>query len=304
MRSWWTTRRAVAALGRDVDVVIVHDLELVPWLPRRRGVVRVWDVHEDFVALVDDTLWIPRPVRAVARVVVKAVERIARSAYTNVLAEEAYRVRFPGCAVVPNTTWVDEDCAPPDEPARVVYIGRLSFDRGVREMIEIGERLRDAGGPRMVLVGPTDGDCRDLIESAHRDGSIEWRGVLPNPDALAVARGATAGLSLLHDVPNYAVSRPTKVMEYLAVGVPVISTPLPLAREMIEQSIAGVVTSAWTGEPLVKEAADAVLRFASNRSEREEAGRRGWSYASAEWNWNRDGRRFVELMESLVRKGC
>ena len=58
---------------------------------------------------------------------------------------------------------------------------------------------------------------------------------------MAVVDGALAGLSLLHDEPNYRVSQPTKVIEYLAHGVPVVTTPLPLARRLVEEVGAGVV---------------------------------------------------------------
>jgi glycosyltransferase involved in cell wall biosynthesis len=44
--------------------------------------------------------------------------------------------------------------------------------------------------------------------------------------------GALAGLSLLHDEPNFRHSLPTKVVEYMARGVPVVTTPLPAAAEL------------------------------------------------------------------------
>ena len=51
---------------------------------------------------------------------------------------------------------------------------------------------------------------------------------------MATIDGALAGLSLLRDLPNYRGSMPTKVVEYLAHGVPAITTPLPLAREIVQ----------------------------------------------------------------------
>ena len=56
--------------------------------------------------------------------------------------------------------------------------------------------------------------------------------------------GALAGLSLLQDLPNYRHSRPTKIVEYMAHGVPVVTTPLPVAVELVESAGAGVVVCA------------------------------------------------------------
>ncbi|MFM8528118.1 MAG: glycosyltransferase family 4 protein [Ilumatobacteraceae bacterium] len=298
VRAWREARRAVANLG--ADFVIVHDLELVPWIPRKRGQMLVLDIHEDFVALVNDTTWIPRPLRILARTGVRLVESVARKRWTIVLAEEAYQQRFGECPVVPNTTWVDETWAPVDEPLRVVYVGRLSADRGVHDMIAIGRRLRERGGPQLVLVGAADAECRAALETAHREGVVHWRGPLANPDALNVVRGALVGLSLLHDVPNYVVSRPTKLMEYMAVGVPVVSTPLPLAAEMVRAAESGHVTEAWSGEALIDEVVDIVTRLLDDPERRRIEGQTAWIYARDSWNWNQDGQRFVSLMERLA----
>ena len=44
-----------------------------------------------------------------------------------------------------------------------------------------------------------------------------------------------AGLALLRDLPNYRHSVPTKVLEYMAYGVPVVATPLPEVRRIVER---------------------------------------------------------------------
>ena len=72
-----------------------------------------------------------------------------------------------------------------------------------------------------------------------------------------MAQGALAGLSLLHDVPNYRQSLPTKVIEYMARGLPVITTPLPMAASIVGRAECGLVVP--FGD--VEAAAQAVLRL-------------------------------------------
>lgn len=300
--SWWAVRRALAPLRPSADVILVHDPELVPVVTasRRGRAVYVWDVHEDFVAMAHDTVWMPAPLRSTLSAFVRAVEWYAKKRCRIVIAEDGYSRRFRGAPVVPNTTWVADAPAPVDSTPRAVYVGRVSFDRGVRELVGLGEELMRRGGPRVVVVGAADGNCSDLIADAHARGVVDWRGPLSNPEAMGVVRGAVVGLSLLHEIPNYVVSRPTKVIEYLACGTPVVSTPLPLAALMIADSGAGVATATWTGDALVREAADAVMAYATSRERRVAEGRAGWEFVHDNWSWNVDGPRFVAVLSDFV----
>lgn len=300
--AWLAVRRAVKSLRRDADLIVIHDPELVPIVTaaRRGGAVFAWDVHEDFVAMALDTVWVPRPLRRLLGAIVRLVEWYARRRCRIVLAEDSYARRFPGAPVVPNTTWIPDAPAALDDDARVVYVGRVSFDRGVRELIEVGARLRASGGPRVVVVGAADAECESLIAEAHRHGDVDWCGPLPNPEALAVIRGALAGLSLLHDIPNYRVSRPTKVIEYLACGVPVVSTPLPLAAALIDAARSGIVTQAWSGSELVDEVVAAVAAYADDSKARDEQGVAGWTHVRDHSNWGVDGPKFVHILEEFV----
>jgi glycosyltransferase involved in cell wall biosynthesis len=285
-----------------VDVVIVHDPELLPVLGvgRWHGATLVWDVHEDFVASVGDRRWIPTPLQPIVRRFVAVLEGFARRRYRILLAEDSYRSRFPNAPVVPNSTWVLGDPAPLDTgDPRVVYVGRLSRGRGISTLVSVGEELTRRGGPRLVLVGSADADCEPIVHDAVERGVVVWRGPLSNPEAMAVVRGAVAGLSLLGNHPNYVHSRPTKVVEYLANGVPAISTPLPLAAEMVESSRAGIVTHHWFGPELVSEVSDAVMAYASSPALRGEHGANGWRYVRDHLSWNSDGARFVGLLEGF-----
>lgn len=297
--AWRAVRRAVRSVeaGSPIDLVIVHDPELVPVLLGRRGPrpPLVWDVHEDFVASVGDRSYIPKPVRPIVIAAVGGIQRLARRRCHVILAEDSYTASFPGAPVVPNTTWIPDAIAPYDEASpRAVYVGRLSRGRGTSEMIEVGRLL--AGDVRVVLVGAADRDVVAEVEAAHRSRHIEWLGPLPNPEALAVVRGAAVGLSLLHDAPNYRHSRPTKIVEYLAHGVPVVSTPLPLAVGLVESSGAGEIVPFGDVDAVARATADAVRRLAEPER-RAALGRAAHEHALAEHDWAVDGRRFVELLE-------
>ncbi|MEU6665061.1 glycosyltransferase [Streptomyces sp. NPDC046727] len=301
--------RAARALltehGPAADVVLLHDPELLLALPgtlrrlRRAGPVpvTVWDVHEDTAAALAMKAWVPRLLRPPLRTAVRAAERLAERRLRLLLAEDAYQDRFRRShPVVPNLATPPADPPPPPGTDRVVYLGQLSRARGALDLIATARLLAPA--VRVEAIGAADPDVRDALAAADRDGVLRWHGFLPNDRALARLAGALAGLSLLHDQPNYRHSRPTKVVEYMAHGVPVVTTPTPLAAELVERHGCGLVVP--YGDP--RAAADAVRRLAGDCGLRLRTARLGREAALSELNWRHRAADFVGRLESWVEE--
>ncbi len=159
-------------------------------------------------------------------------------------------------------------------------------------MIELGRRL--APQMRLELIGPADGDVAGPIARAHAEGWILRHGFVPNRQALGLLPGALAGLALLHDEPNYAVSRPTKVMEYMACGVPVVTTPNAAAADLVDRYGSGTVVP--FGD--IDAAGDVTVPARRRRAGRERLGSAGWYAARADLDWRADGRRFAQLIRA------
>ena len=290
-------RRELAQHTAGADLLLVHDPELLLALPpRRTRPPTVWDVHEDTAAALSTKAWLPRPLRPAAAAAVHAAERLAERRLHLILAEQGYVPRFSRAhPVVPNTTYVPQTAAPPAPPGaaqRVVYLGHLSPDRGVGEMIELAALLRPHG-VAVELIGPADARARALIEPAQAQGLLRWPGFVPNDQAMAMVDGALAGLSLLQDEPNFRHSMPTKVVEYMARGVPVVTTPLPAAADLVTRYECGFVVP--FGDP--RAAADAVLKLAADASLRAKMGSRGHEAALASLGWPADAQAFVAQLE-------
>ncbi|WP_051468448.1 glycosyltransferase [Actinomadura oligospora] len=292
--------RALVEHAAYADVVLLHDPELLVGLPRavRRRTV-VWDVHEDTAAALAAKGWLPGPLAPLLRPLVRRLELRTERRHHLLLAEEGYRDRFRGQhPVVPNTTYVDE--RPPAAPGdrRVVYIGHLSVARGALDMIETA-RLVAPEGVQVELIGSADPDIRPALRDAQLEGVLRWYGFVPNDRALRIAEGAMAGLALLHDEPNYRHSMPTKVVEYMARGIPVITTPNPPAVAIVEPSGCGEVVP--YGDP--KSAADAIRRLRTDPAHRNALAERGHTTARARFHWPTQAIPFVTQLE-LWAKGA
>ncbi|MFE0250987.1 glycosyltransferase [Streptomyces sp. NPDC059010] len=298
-------RTLLAERGPQADVVLLHDPELLLALPgtlrrwRRGGrvPVTVWDVHEDTAAALVMKRWLPRPLRPPLRLAVRAAERLAERHLRLLLAEDAYQQRFRRPhPVVTNLTTVPPDRPEPPGDDRVVYLGHLSRARGALELIETARLL--APDIHVEAIGAADPEVRDALAEADRDGVLRWHGYLPNDRALALLSGALAGLSLLHDQPNYRHSRPTKAVEYMAHGVPLVTTPTPLAAGLVERYGCGLVVP--YGDPAT--AAEAVRRLRTDPEMRLRAATRGWEAALTHLNWADRATEFVMCLEAWVKE--
>ncbi len=289
-----SARRLLHQHGREFDIALLHDPELlltVPGMNGRHEPLIVWDVHEDTAAALTMKGWLPGFVRPVAALAVRATERWAERHCALLLAEEGYRGRFRRShPVVPNSVIVPVDPPPPAGTDRVVYLGRLTGPRGALDMIELGRRL--APDVTVDLIGPADADVSKAVAEAHRRGWVRHHGFVPNRDALGLLRGALAGLALLHDEPNYATSRPTKVMEYMAFGVPVVTTPNAASAELVRHYDSGIVVP--FEDPAA--AVEAVLSLRRDPARRQALGNSGRAGAVRDLDWRTDGRDFGELL--------
>jgi glycosyltransferase involved in cell wall biosynthesis len=291
-------RDAMAAASAGADLLLVHDPELLLALPPRgRRPPTVWDVHEDTAAALTTKAWLPGWLRPVAAGGVISAERLAERRLHLILAEHGYNDRFAGThPVVPNTTTVPPKAAWPSGPRRVVYVGWLSPDRGSAEMVTLG-RLLAPRGIAVELIGQADAAARAHIEAG--GDAVHWHGFVPNAEALRLVEGCLAGLSLLRDEENFRHSMPTKVAEYMARGVPVVSTPLPLAVRLVEAADAGFVVPFNDPEA----ARDAILQLDADPGLRVKIGLRAHEYALRNLAWPPHAAAFVAQLEAWAAAG-
>lgn len=299
MRAWRAARAVLRTHGLRHDLILIHDPELLTALPRRGLPPVVWDVHEDTAAALSLKPWLPRPLRPVVSWTFERLERLAERRVHLILAEHAYRKRFRHeHLVVPNLNSVPAIVPPPDQP-RAVYVGSITRARGAGELVEAARIVHDKthGAMKLVLIGPAAGDVEGRLTAAVDEGILDWLGFRPSDEAMALLDGSMAGLSLLHDEPNYRVSLPTKVVEYMAHGVPVVTTPLPLARELLAETGCGVVVPFRDPEA----AAEAILDLWADTDRRHRMGEAGYQAARERFDWTTHAHAFVAELQRVAR---
>lgn len=133
-------------------------------------------------------------------------------------------------AAVPSVQ--DAEALPGTVP-RLVYLGSLDVARGLECLIEALALLQARGvGARLELIGPAprEADLQALRDAARRHGVagfVHFTGALPMAEAWERVARADVALAAVPPGPLHDVSSPTKVVEYLALGVPVVASLIP-----------------------------------------------------------------------------
>ena len=212
------------------QVLSLHDPELLPLgvLASLAGRAVVFDLHEDVPAQILTKDWIWPWARRPLAWTVAALLRIAERTLTVTLAEGSYQRLFVRPhTVIANYPIVDTLPTAEAEGAGVVYVGDVTRERGLYEAAEACAAV----GLELTIVGPVREEVeRDIRAIAGRGVTLTGR--LSHAEAMRRVASASIAVSPLRDLPNYRHSVPTKVIEYLAVGVPVVASDLPATREV------------------------------------------------------------------------
>jgi glycosyltransferase involved in cell wall biosynthesis len=165
----------------------------------------------------------------------------------------------------------------------VAYLGTLSAERHLEMLVEVLALLRNTGtNARLLFVGNAD-RARDQLMLEHRAERLgisqhfEITGFLPQRQALERVASADVCLSPIFRSPILDVGSPTKLIEYLALGIPVVANDHPEQRQILHESRAGVCVP-WGARHFAR-----AVRWLMERSaeERSAMGVRGRAWVEA-----------------------
>lgn len=258
---------AARRAARRADVVHAHWLpSLLPGVVTRKPlVVQLWGSD---AALAARARWLARPlVRRGALVVVAS----------NALADEARRLGARDVRVIPNGLATVDEPGAPDEPPHVLYVGRLSEEKGVRVLAEA------AVGLPLVVVG--DGPLRHLF-----------------PDAVGFVSPARVGeyyrRAAVVVVPSLREGYGVAAREAMAHGRAVVATAVGGLTDAIEDGVTGVLVPSDDASALRA----ALTRLLADGAARRELGAKARARVRRELGWE-EWRLALEAAYGVAMRG-
>jgi glycosyltransferase involved in cell wall biosynthesis len=121
----------------------------------------------------------------------------------------------------------------------ITYLGAIAPERRLEFLIDVAEALeRSHPEARWLLVGPsTDGEAdrlKSLAISRGLDDVVRFVDPVPHAEVPALLGLASLTVSPIPPDPLFATSSPTKTVESLAAGRPVVGTPIPDQAALLE----------------------------------------------------------------------
>jgi hypothetical protein len=277
-------------------LVQFHDPELVPAMALlgllRPGTYLLYDIHEDLPLQIHSKSYLPGWLRPPLAQLTEAVLRTTRVLFSGFApATEAIALAWPAAQTrvvhnYPKALFGHEALRAPD-PSRILYVGGLSRPRGsllALEALRLARRSRP--DLRLELIGwVMDAETASAIRTAVTEG---WCAHVPRigPEALrARAAGAGVGLVTLLPRPNYLEALPTKLFEYMAMGIPVLASDFPLWRRLVEEAGAGRVA-----EPVPAAVAAALLDLCSDPGQLRRFAQAGREAYQLRYRWEAEAR--------------
>jgi glycosyltransferase involved in cell wall biosynthesis len=311
-RMIWAARRAVSlALTLEPDVLHLHDPELLPHviLARHRCRRIVFDMHEDLPKSLLSKSWLPTALRKPFAVVARHAERMLLSGIDVVFAEDSYtegREWIKHQVTIRNLPIAARLCSvetTPATPAKLGYLGSVTPTRGCLTILHVLAELGARGvetGLECIGARPPEVEA-ETTRLVHHLGlrNVIFYGYMPADQGYDVLAKCSVGLALLHPVPNYISSYPTKMFEYMALGIPVVASNFPLYRSIIEDTGAGIVVDPQD----VQAIAEVIASLLADPDRCREMGHRGREAVRTRYSWEGEAGRLTDLYANLVSRG-
>ena len=312
----WAFARAVGrrlegiAGERHIDAVMCHGHVVAALaaarLKRRRGVPYVLVTHGDIFERPRGTYdpWLTAFYKAVTPPAYRQADLVlALSPRMGDLARRWVGGDVP-VEVLPNGIALDEISSAPGEAPRlyagvglkILFVGRLSIEKGVEHLIEAVGRMRDRDIPCELAVigdGPLGEGLRALAAERGLDG-VRFLGRRPRAELHGCYRQADVVC-----VPSLSDPLPTVVLEAMAAGRPVVGTDVGGIPFMVEHRRTGLVV-----EPRSAPALAEALGWLAERPEAVRAlGAAAARRARDVFSWEAIGDRLRGLMDRIPSNG-
>jgi glycosyltransferase involved in cell wall biosynthesis len=307
-RTLWHVYRKATKM--KADVYHLHDPELIPvgLLLRARSKKVVYDVHEDLPRCMPYKPYLPKWIgKSLARTVEIFENFASRFFSALVTATPGIANRF--CALNQKTVIVHnyplkrELSLVPEVPwesreMSVAYVGSsVSISRGAKEIVAAMGLLPADFKTTLEMLGPFHPP--ELEEELSKDpgwSRVRTHGFVGRAEVAGLLARVRAGLVVLHPEPNYVASKPIKMFEYMAAGIPVISSDFPLWRQIVDGAKCGICVNSFDSNQISK----AIEFLLTHSGEAEAMGRRGRQAVIERYNWDLEEAKLLNLYQILT----
>ena len=302
------------------DVVIASSPQLLVgisgwWLARWKRVPFVFEVRDLWpeslaaVGMGNDSSLLHRSLAKIAGFLYRRSDRVVvvTAAFKQYLIEH-WHVPGEKISVVENGVETDLFASLPETGRRkefgaegkfvVAYIGTMGMAHGLETVIAAAARLRDSN-PEIIFLMLGEGAEKQRIIALARERGLDNMRFLdqqPREEIPAFICASDVCLVLLKKTDLFKTVIPTKMLEFMSCGRPVILGVDGEARAILEEARGGFVIEPENSEALVK----AVRYFAANREIARRAGENGREHVVQNFSRLHTAEKYILMLEEML----
>lgn len=297
-----------AAIRIDADIYHLHDPELLVYVKKFKhsGKKVIFDSHEYYREQILYKDYIPK----LFRIFISKLY----SAYENKICKWLDAVIFP-CPIegkhpfegkvklyefINNTPIIDEKLNYSVENKdynSVCCAGSLTENRGIDILIDACYK----SNTKLILAGEiTPEEFKTRIMEKETFSCVDYRGVCSSDEVIKIYQEAFIGASNILDVGQYskAENLPTKVYEYMMMGMPFFISDFPYFREIINRYKCGLLVDPYNIDDIARK----IEYLKNNPTEAIKMGKIGKEIVRERFNWQNEEVKLFELYNQLYNE--
>ena len=177
---------------------------------------------------------------------------------------------------------------------KACYVGYLSRARGTFEILDLASMQTDV---HIEVAGVfKEPEVKELAESHAGWDAINYHGWANRESVAKLMSISSVGLVPLHPIINYQDALPVKLFEYMASGMAVIATDIPLWRAIIEGANCGLLVDPRDSQAF----ASKLLYLKENPDMCRQMGENGKAAIEREYNWRSEEERLFVFYALVI----
>jgi hypothetical protein len=296
------------AMRQQVKAYHFHDIDFLLWgilLKILKRVPVVYDCHENYpIEIRHHKEWISPILRPPLALLARLIEDCAVRYFKHCVVVVPYQVqRFSklgaNIALVRNFA----NLVPKRDLTHgkaLICSGSISVSYGAEILLNIGRVLRKRNIDLKLIVADRfiSNDLKnrfcETVENEHLPIDIHPN-VKPSMIDTFLSKGFI-GIAVEQNTPEKTLAIPTKLFEYMATGLPIIASDLPLTKEIIHNSKSGITVTSDDANQYV----DAVEYLLSNPLVFSEMREHGFNAIENEYSWKNEKETLVKFFKGIV----
>ena len=241
---------AIKSRTIDADVYQLHDPELLlsALFFRKKENIVIFDFHEDYPLQVLNRDYLNKSLKRLISFGLKTLQFfIAKRLDGVITATSTIGAKFTQQKIktqvirnLPKSDFFETKYVKSkDRENAIVHVGTLTKDRGIEELIDSMPLMKTEA--RLKLCGLfSDGQFHEYLKSKPGWAYVDYLGFLDRESVAYIVSNSKAGMVTLYPMQNYMEAIPIKLLEYMSLGTPVISSNFPMWAELVEKPKCGL----------------------------------------------------------------